>query len=165
MKTHHCDWMTRRDLRRVLQIESHCFPNPWDEPQFLFHLNRSEVRGIVARDAMDGRVIGFAIYSLATKSITIQNLAVAPARQGEGIGSSLVGCIASKLVDRRTTMIVDVCELFSGANAFFRACGMHPTSVIRRKYGNTLDAFRLSYDVDFSPLPLSNLCRQGTSTP
>ena len=59
-------WLIRRDMERVLEIESEEQVDRFDEEQFLTHLRMRNCIGMVCMegDGDDGRIVGFMLYEL-----------------------------------------------------------------------------------------------------
>lgn len=81
--------MRPRHVARVQDIERQVYPRPWSPSLF-----RTEVRGedrvyLVARNGR--RIVGYAGVLFAVGEAHVTTVAVDPARQGEGIGTRLVG--------------------------------------------------------------------------
>lgn len=108
MQPTHIRWLIRRDLPDVLRIAHLSEEEPWGEEQFVENLRRRMVIGHVAEDA-EGRILGYMIYELRKKQLTLLKLAVHPAFRRQGVGTQMIAKLASKLSpERRTRLVVDV---------------------------------------------------------
>ena len=91
--------MRAADLDAVLEIERASFRTPWSREAFLHELERNRVagcwvaRGARAGDGAAGSVVGYlCLWSIADE-VHVTNLAVHPARRGEGVGRLLLGTL------------------------------------------------------------------------
>ena len=91
--------MRAADLEAVLEIERQSFRTPWSRQAFLHELERNRVAGLwVARDER-GRddaaapVLGYLCLWAVADEVHVTNLAVHPARRGEGVGRLLLGTL------------------------------------------------------------------------
>ncbi len=82
--------MSERDLDSVLQIERVSFPTPWSRGLFERELLTSFARSFVAREKGTDRVVGYLCQWVVAEEGHILNLAVAPERQRQGIGTLLL---------------------------------------------------------------------------
>jgi [ribosomal protein S18]-alanine N-acetyltransferase len=88
------------DLDAVLEIERASFKTPWSRQAFLHELERNRVAGLwVARAERTGAaeatspVVGYLCLWVVADEVHVTNLAVDPARRGEGIGRRLLGTL------------------------------------------------------------------------
>lgn len=126
-------WMIRRDLARVLEIETESFPFPWCEDDFCNVLRQRSMIGMVIE--VNDDVVGYVIYDLAAKFISIINLAIDPAHRRKGLGRMLLAKLESKLsTDRRQAIFCDVWERNIEAQKFFRACKWKCRAVVADRY-------------------------------
>ena len=76
------------DLFDILKIEKGSFSTPWSERSFRMSLDNPITHAIVA--VREGRVAGYALYSLLFEDGELYNIAVDPAFRGQGIGGELL---------------------------------------------------------------------------
>ena len=88
------------DLEAVLEIERQSFRTPWSRQAFLHELERNRVAGLwVARgersrdEAAAVPVLGYLCLWAVADEVHVTNLAVHPARRGEGVGRRLLGTL------------------------------------------------------------------------
>jgi [ribosomal protein S18]-alanine N-acetyltransferase len=86
------------DLDPVAGIEADLYPNPWRREHFREFLALPAGLAWVAADAA-GEVVGYALAWVAADESEVANLAVARARQREGLGTRL---LATALGEART---------------------------------------------------------------
>jgi ribosomal-protein-alanine N-acetyltransferase len=92
--------MRAADLEAVLEIERQSFRTPWSRQAFLHELERNRVAGLwVARgewrrdDDAAASVLGYLCLWAVADEVHVTNLAVHPARRGEGVGRLLLGTL------------------------------------------------------------------------
>ncbi len=77
-----------RDLADIVAIEKASFSDPWSAEAFRSMLAHPQAIGTVADE--DGAVLGYSVSWSIGDEAELANLAVAPARRGEGIGARLL---------------------------------------------------------------------------
>jgi len=87
--------MAEAHVDAIVAIERELFVSPWRPEHFLFEIRESEVA--VNRTALDvdGEVLGYACVWIVARELKINNLAVAPARQRDGVGRWMLACLLS----------------------------------------------------------------------
>lgn len=86
---------TLEDIERVLELELSCFASdPWPRQSFESFVDRAGVTFIVAEDpGEEPAVVGYAVLIRALDEAEILNLAVAPGRRRDGVGSTLLDSV------------------------------------------------------------------------
>ncbi len=141
----HIRWMIRRDMEEVLAIEALSHEQPWAEEEFLRVLRQRNCIGNIVEHGK--RVLGFMVYELRTRKLHLLNFAVHPAWRRRGIGSELVGKLASKMCSHRHRMAtLDVRETNLGAQLFFQSKGFVATG-IRHNFYEHEDAIAMTLDL------------------
>jgi ribosomal-protein-alanine N-acetyltransferase len=135
-------WMVRRDMPQVLEIENECCRGeqfkPWEDDDFVTSLRQRNCIGMVAEQIDSKRILGFVVYELQKSTLRILNLSVHPFRHREGIGTELVDKLANKVSQqRRTTMSMTVRERNMGGLLFLRSCGFKAERSIRGHFEDT----------------------------
>lgn len=138
-------WMIARDLDRVMAIERASFEFPWTQKQLVGCLKQRNIVGRVAE--LDDAVVGFMVYELTRRRITVLNLAVDPAERRRGVGRRMVGKLAGMLkIGCRNRITLVVRESNVPAQLFFRACGFRAVAILRGFYDDTPeDAYEMHY--------------------
>jgi len=141
----HIRWMIRRDTPVVLRIEAESFDNPWTEEELIRTLRNREVIGMVAELADE--VVGFMIYELHKNRLHLINFSVAPEVRRQGVGSTMVEKLVSKLShDRRNRIMLEVRESNLAALLFFKSKGFRAIKILRDFYEDTTeDAYLMQY--------------------
>jgi ribosomal-protein-alanine N-acetyltransferase len=97
------------DLDAVLEIEQASFVNPWTREMYLAELENQGVSYCyVARNAAND-VIGFCSFWRVLDELHVNNIAVAPAHRGGGVGTALMRQVlreGARLGARRATLEV-----------------------------------------------------------
>ena len=141
----HIRWMIRRDTPAVLNIEAASFENPWSEDELIRTLRHREVIGMVAELADE--VVGVMIYELHKNRLHLIKFAVAPQARRQGIGSTMIEKLVSKLShDRRNRIMLEVSESYLAALLFFKSQGFRAIKILRDYYEDTTeDAYLMQY--------------------
>ncbi len=85
---------TERDVPLVAALEAGTFSDPWGPGMFADELTQASRAWFVAED--DAALVGYGgVAVLADDDAHIMNLAVAPARRGQGIGRRLLEAIVA----------------------------------------------------------------------
>ncbi len=131
--------MRTRDLKGVLRIEESVFPQPWSHRLFVEELSQRTSRAY--RAAWVGRsLVGFAGQMFIDDESHVNNIAVAPAWQGRGLGAVILADLVRTALDhgaRHLTLEVRVGN--EPAIALYRRFGMAPVGVRRNYYPETGD--------------------------
>ena len=159
----HIRWMIRKDLFRVLEVESECFTNPWSEEDILRHLRQRNCIGMVA--VVDRVIRGFMVYQLNKRGIELINIAVHPDYWRLGYGTVMVEKLKSKLsVNRRQAIDVFVCESNLDGQLFFREQGFRAISIIYGHFGDGHDAYLFRHRIEGATQSLRQSAIRGLIT-
>ncbi len=141
----HIRWVIRGDAPAVLNIEAASFEFPWSEDKLIRTLRNREVIGMVAELADE--VVGVMIYELHKNRLHLINFAVAPTARRQGIGSTMIEKLVSKLShDRRNRIMLEVRESNLAALLFFKSQGFRAIKILRDYYDDaTEDAYLMQY--------------------
>lgn len=111
-------WMIRRDMPEVMAIEQSSFSQPCDEEVFLNWLRCRNTIGMVAE--IGEQVVGFFIYELHPRHLTILDMATHPDFRHQGVGEQMMAKLQSKLSpDRRTKLVALLPESCAKAARLF----------------------------------------------
>ncbi len=151
--------MRRRDLRRVMAIEQVVFPEPWSHGVFVSELSLR--RGRAYRVARVGRdTVGYVGMMFVDEEAHVTTVAVAPERQGRGIGTQIMlGALRIAREEGHARHVsLEVAVGNERAQALYRRFGFVPVGVRKGYYQLTgEDAFVMwAYDID-SPAYLDRL--------
>lgn len=121
---------TEADLPAILSIERIAFTDPWTADAFRSMLGQAHVMTMVAVEA--GTVVGYSVSWAVGDEAELANLAVAPARRGEGIGGRLLDHLLETLDARGgANLYLEVRDSNAAAQALYRSRGF--TAAGRRK--------------------------------
>jgi [ribosomal protein S18]-alanine N-acetyltransferase len=136
-------YMIDRDLPGVLAIENSTTDQPWDRECFRRTLAQPSTCGMVA--VHNERVVGYAIYQLQRRILSVLNFAVDPKECRIGIGTWMLDNLKSKLSEmRRNRLRFLVRESNLAACLFLKANGFLATETIRDGF-EIEDAFKFVY--------------------
>jgi len=127
--------LVEADLDRVAEIERAAFTDPWSRRSFVELLSQPQVRAL-ALDS-DGRLAGYALYSLVAGEGEILNLAVDPSSQRRGLGRRLLRAVLEAMRAAGTTAVfLEVRQSNRAAIALYARAGFRPVSLRRTYYRN-----------------------------
>ena len=128
--------LVQGDLDRVAVIERAVFTDPWSRRSFDELLAQPQVRGL-AVDGDDGRVAGYAMFSLVLGEGEILNLAVHPAARRRGLATSLLDATLEQLrAAGATTVFLEVRQSNRAAIQLYARAGFQSVSLRRAYYRN-----------------------------
>ena len=138
-------WLIRKNMPSILEIENESFEFPWLEADFIHCLRHRNCAGMVAD--CEGQIAGFMIYELHKSRIHLMSLAVRIEYRRQLVGSQLVAKLIEKLsYAHQNRIILEVRESNLPAQLFFRECGFRAVSVLRAYYSDTPeDAYMMQY--------------------
>lgn len=144
-------WIVKNDISRVVEIERECFPRPWGEEDFSECLRRRQNIGKVAE--VDGAIVGFMLYELGQKKISVINIAVCKAQRRSGIGRTLVRHLQSKLSNPKYWLSVEARVMDDNleAHLFLKGLGFRAVAVDRDFFSDedgSCDSYLFVYDHD-----------------
>ena len=124
----------RADVRRVAAIEREVFGDPWSERAFLELLQEPHIRAY-ALDDEPGRLVGYAVASVAADEGEILNLAVAPDARHRGLGRMLLDTLLDMFRREGVSAVhLEVRESNAAAIALYRRAGFHAAGMRRGYY-------------------------------
>ncbi|MDE7082843.1 MAG: ribosomal protein S18-alanine N-acetyltransferase [Clostridia bacterium] len=118
-----------KDILRISQIETECFPKePWNFQMLASSFETESFHGVLAEDG--GEIIGYGGITVAAESADIDNVAVTEPYRNSGVGTAIIeellriakDCGASKVflevrVSNATAMKLYLKSGFKGAYA------------------------------------------------
>lgn len=123
----HIRWMIRRDMLEAMAIDKASYEYPLTEEEFLKMMSQRNCIGLVAE--VRDKVIGFVIYQIHTKLITICRMAVYPQYRRKRVGALMLAKIISKLTPKRRVLKVTVNERSLETHLFLKECGLTAVEV------------------------------------
>lgn len=139
-------WMIAADLPAVVAVDSASHDRPWGLGEIVRRRGHRSTIGMVAE--VDGRVAGFALYTVARGEIEVIRFAVHPDRRRRGVGSRMMATLAAKLSGpSRGRLAFDVRESDDLAVAFLAACGLRASLRRDRFASPEEDGYRFTSQV------------------
>jgi len=127
--------MTETDLPKVLEIERVSFPCPWGEWAFRVELKPP---GYAFVYELSGEVVGYAVVRIIREEGHLLNIAVAPERRRQGIGTELLRFCIDLCVKRGVKDIwLEVRESNLEAISIYKKMGFIKVGTRRRYYQDT----------------------------
>jgi ribosomal-protein-alanine N-acetyltransferase len=140
--------MCRADVPAVVAIERAVQPSGWSAAVFRGELERVDRAYVVAE--VDGALVGYAGVLQVLDEGHVANVAVAPDRQGAGVGRHLVLALHRIALERGVTALT--LEVRAGnepAKALYRRFGYAPVGVRKGYYADGEDALIMwVHDID-----------------
>lgn len=140
--------MRRRHLRQVLRIDHAVYPRPWSIGLYLGELATTEGRSyLVARQGT--AVVGYAGLMVIVDDAHVTTVAVAPARQRQGVATRLLLVLlrdAVALGAERVTLEVRASN--RGAQALYSRFGFAPAGVRKGYYVDNREDAVIMWAID-----------------
>jgi ribosomal-protein-alanine N-acetyltransferase len=125
------------DLDGVMAIEEVSFPTPWSREMFLEDFPRDFSDTLVAAGPEDG-VLGYAVCWTIAGESHLLNIAVHPARLGQGIGRALLSeCIRRSARAGASRIFLEVRAGNDAARRLYRSMGFAFRGIRRGYYTDT----------------------------
>jgi ribosomal-protein-alanine N-acetyltransferase len=143
-------WLMKSDLDMVLAIDMCVREYPTDREALVEFLSMRNAIGIVAES--DNMVAGYCLYRIFHGHIFLDDLAVLPECQRQGVGTTLANKMKSKLTGKRRKMLViNVRESNLKAQLFFKSMGFNCDFTYKGFYGEDVDAIEDAYRFVYAP--------------
>lgn len=128
------------DLADVVAMERACYSDPWPGSSFAALPANDRVCFIVARDAGNDRLLGFAVAWHVLDEGELANLAVAPECRRRGIGQALLDAVTTDALGRGTSQLyLEVRESNSAARALYSAAGFREVGRRKQYYNRPVE--------------------------
>jgi ribosomal-protein-alanine N-acetyltransferase len=125
--------MVVADLDAVMPIETSAYSHPWTRGNFIDSL-AAGYRALLFGDAQ-GHVLGYSVALPGFEETHLLNLTVAPAHQGQGLGSALLAELATWARNRGDAALwLEVRPSNARARALYQRCGFVEVGLRRHYY-------------------------------
>jgi ribosomal-protein-alanine N-acetyltransferase len=124
--------LTYADLPAVVAIERRAFPAPWSLAMFVLELSKPAGVCLVALE--EDEVVGYVICSRHDTVWHLMDIAVAPERRRQGIGSELVQAMLDRLPGPAEQVTLEVRPSNEAAIAMYERFGFKSAGVRPRYY-------------------------------
>jgi [ribosomal protein S18]-alanine N-acetyltransferase len=121
--------MTRDDLGAVMRLEEELFaPDTWTRSMYLEELGLTDTRHYLV--AVDGEeLVGYAGLIAYPDEAHIATIGVTTARQGEGIGGTLLDALLAEADRRSPVVLLEVRATDQATQGLYRRRGFTPIGV------------------------------------
>jgi [ribosomal protein S18]-alanine N-acetyltransferase len=121
--------MTRDDLGAVMRLEEELFaPDTWTRSMYLEELGLTDTRHYLV--AVDGdELVGYAGLIAYPDEAHIATIGVTTARQGEGIGGTLLDALLAEADRRSPVVLLEVRSTDEATQGLYRRRGFTPIGV------------------------------------
>jgi ribosomal-protein-alanine N-acetyltransferase len=124
--------LTYADLPQVIAIERRAFPAAWSLAMFVLEL--SKPAGICLAAVEGNKILGYMICSRYDTVWHVMNVAVDPALQRKGIGSSLLTHLLDEVDDEAARFTLEVRRSNAAAIRLYERFGFIAAGMRRRYY-------------------------------
>lgn len=133
--------MKKDDLEEVVQLDEICFISPWDAKQFLYELEENPFAKVLLM--VEGeKIIGMIDYWITFDIGQINQIAVLPSYQKQGIGSLLLKKALEDMFEKRVINVtLEVRYHNQKAISFYQSHGFTITLIKKSYYDNGDDAY------------------------
>ncbi|MDI6849011.1 MAG: ribosomal protein S18-alanine N-acetyltransferase [Candidatus Saccharicenans sp.] len=133
--------MREDDLPEVLAIEKLCFPNPWSRETFLGEIqNRAISFPLVLVHREQKRIAGYVIFWQIGDEAQINNVAVHPDFQGQGLGELAMRYVLHRLKENGVHFVsLEVRVSNQRALALYRKLGFSILGVRKEYYSRPVE--------------------------
>jgi ribosomal-protein-alanine N-acetyltransferase len=128
------------DADALITIEQSSSPHPWSMEVWHRELQAPHSRIVVAQK-VGAELIGYCLYWIIEEEIEVQNIAVAPAYRGRGVGKVL---LESVLQRTQAKAMLEVRKSNTVARALYEKCGFEVDAIRPRYYPDGEDAVLMS---------------------
>ena len=129
-------WMLKDELPCVVEISADAFlEDCWSHETFLRHLKRQAVVGKVA--VFNGVIVGYVVYELHSRHISILSMAVHPSRWNRKIGTSMLDNLRQEIPfaqSKRIAIITLIPESLLPAQMFFKENKFRAVEVVHNVF-------------------------------
>jgi [ribosomal protein S18]-alanine N-acetyltransferase len=125
--------MTTRDLETVAHIEAQAYGHPWSRGNFLDSLGNGHVTQVLHTPQTG--VVGYFVALIGVDELHLLNITVAPAWQGQGLGSQLLQDVFALGLERgMSTLWLEVRSSNQRARALYLRSGFAEVGLRRHYY-------------------------------
>jgi [ribosomal protein S18]-alanine N-acetyltransferase len=126
--------MERRDLDRVMEIETQSYAEPWLREHFLYELETSAITRLMVIEKKD-RIQGYVGIWLLLPEIHITNITVAPECRFQGLGSRMMEYVMNLTYELRVKQVtLEVRHNNMSALALYRKFGFEVRGMRKNYY-------------------------------
>lgn len=133
--------MREEDLPEALAIEKLCFSNPWSRETFLGEIqNRAISSPLVVMSREEKRVAGYVIFWQIGDEAQINNLAIHPDFQGQGLGELAMRYVLNRLKENGVRFVsLEVRVSNHRALSLYRKLGFSILGVRKEYYSRPVE--------------------------
>ena len=126
-----CRPMQLHDVPAVLKIEQAVQSHPWTEKLFVEGLQAGYLSTVLVEQ---NHVIGFCILQPVLDEANLLLMAIAPARQGKGLGLQLLDASLAALGDKTSVVFLEVRQSNAAAQRLYEKAGFSQIDVRKNYY-------------------------------
>lgn len=140
--------VTERDIFDILAIEKQSFSTPWSEKSFRMSLENPITHAFVKMH--EGKVVGYALYSVLFEDCELYNIAVSPENRGQGIGNEMLSAVLNDCLRRGGEILrLEVRNSNLAARSLYRKFGFIEEGIRKNYYQNpTEDAILMHLSME-----------------
>lgn len=122
----------KKDLEKIIAIDAKSFEEYWDQSEFSERLKEKSVICLIAEK--ENETIGFLVYELFLKRLSLMRIGVLPKFRRNGIGSKLLNELKNKLTKNRGLISAEVRETNLPVQLFLSSQGYKAVEVLTDYY-------------------------------
>lgn len=127
-------WMTSQDMVDVLRIDDSCV-TPLGEKALSESASSLNAVNMVVE--YEGRIVGFAVYTLGSHSAMLRHICVRPSFRRQGAATALLQDMLSKRNEKRDSAVAFVNEELLPAHMLLKKCGFEAVGVSTADEGDS----------------------------
>jgi ribosomal protein S18 acetylase RimI-like enzyme len=130
--TYSIRWGLKKDRDAIIEIEKDVFDYPWSRKDYDETLKSRDCIDLVVE--LDGKIVGYIVYSLSPTYINVLNFAVARSQWRTGIGTAILNKMKGKLNQKRNLLRFEVTDANLGGHLFLKKNGFIVTEIFPGAY-------------------------------
>lgn len=139
---------TDSDTETILVINELCFSVPFNERWYKEHKSTPEYTTLVLEERDSGQIFGFVNFLMRPEGGYVNYLAVAPERQGLGLGKKLLQAVAQKVLAAGKAHIrLHTDPSDSKALGFYEKLGFKEQARVKNWYGTGKVGYLMRLDL------------------
>lgn len=124
-----------RDLKELIAIDKKSQENPWTKTEFKKKLSQKSISCTIFEN--NNEILGFIVYEIFLRRITILRIGVHHLSRRKGIGKALIESLLKKLTNKCTLISAEVRETNLPIQLFLRSQAFRAVKILNNYYQDT----------------------------